>query len=155
MNEGGIRRRTPEGQQLLQNQPLKYFSRIPLRGTTDNNLVKIMVLVERVDKANYSYWGQITASLISNRRLSQHLHGQLQTADGQEIRFTALPRTLILCVLFSLVWESYRLQMLAKETGIQMQKLQALWDEWLYFQLPDLRRSKVDLPVRIKDPGIP
>lgn len=57
MNGGGvgIRRRIPKGQQLLQNQSLKYFSRIPLRGTNNNNLVKIMVLVERVDKPNYSY----------------------------------------------------------------------------------------------------
>jgi hypothetical protein len=51
----GIRRRAPKGQHLLQNQSLKYFSRTPLRGTNNNNLVKIMVLVERVDKPNYSY----------------------------------------------------------------------------------------------------
>lgn len=45
----------PKGEQLLRNQSLKIFSRISLHGSNNNNLVKMMVLVERVDKPNYSY----------------------------------------------------------------------------------------------------
>lgn len=55
MNGGPIRRGIPKGEQLLRNQSLKIVSRIPIHGPNNNNLVKIMVLVERVDKPNYSY----------------------------------------------------------------------------------------------------
>lgn len=55
MGGGGDKEKNPQRTATASESILKILFQNSSRGTNNNNLVKIMVLVERVDKPNYNY----------------------------------------------------------------------------------------------------